>query len=307
MLFDGLLNYYFIVNSFHRTAHEQATTPAAATSEQCQSYDPLPPRKSSSSLKIKVADHTEGKHIENNQACHVKGYGPTGQLSYERRDTLVEDLPDSKDFFSTHPIFGAKTDANQPSPRLPEVLVVQVARHSCALASLKDTKDADNWMKLAEANQVKLMKQLQELKQSLKTQFSHNLNVILMLPGRTLYNATTINSKTFEKSDYRPIYDDLDYCIWRLNGLMTYVAHEHGIPVHWREEIEHRLLLRTEHFYGTYDMQAVATSGDIAVEHVSFFNRPRCEQLVQFPGAQIVAASLIEMLHCFSKNQTFSL
>ncbi|RYH25570.1 hypothetical protein EON65_15495 [archaeon] len=273
--------------------------------EQCQSYDPLPPRKSSSSLKIKIMDHTEGQHIVDDQTCHVKGYGPTGQLSYERRDLLVENLPDGKDFFSAHPVFGLKLDADQPA-RLPDVLVVQVARHACTLASLKEFKDADNWMRITEANQAKLMKQLQDLKQQLKSQRNHALNVILMLPGRALYNATTINTKTFDKSEYRSIYDDLDYCIWRLNGLMTFVAHEHGIPVHWREEIEHRLLLKTEQFYGTHDMQAVASNGDIAIEHVSFFNRPKCEQLVLFPGSQVVAASLIEMLHCFDKNQTFA-
>jgi hypothetical protein len=77
-----------------------------------------------------------------------------------------------------------------------------------------------------------------------------------------------------------------DYCTWRLNRLIAYEAHVKGFIVLEREEIETRLLFRTER-----NPEAEKT----------------VKSLLSFPGSQIVASSFISLLNCLEHRFVFTL
>jgi hypothetical protein len=228
-----------------------------------------------------------------------------------RRDLLLENF--KSDFFKTHPTFRqdassttTSTDSStSTSPTgIPDILVVQVGHHLCTLAHLKAYRDADRWTQLAEQHFTLLVKSLQSLREQWKPFGSR---IIISLPSRVFYNATTINTREYPDEEMKEQHDNINYCHWRLNGLYTYIAHQHGFLVLTREEIEHRLVFKTEHSYAVVDPQAVRTNAHIAVENVRKMTRPRLQEMMEFPGAPIIAASLVEMLHCLDRNQTFVL
>lgn len=256
--------------------------------------DALPPRKTSPSIHITVKVHGEASKISESEVCHVPGFG-TGKLSYERRDLLLEDLTPS--FFSAHPIL---------SKQVPDLLVVQPGFHTCTLSHLDAFRNADRWDHNVETTATTLGKALQDLKAQWKESFPDKApRILVSLPGRMFYNETTIASNDFNAAEMDREYDYMDSCLWKQNGLVSYLVHQQHIPVFAREEIEHRLLLKHEYFFGSVNLQAVVDNQGIEIKQVNHHTRSRMHELVEFPGAQIVTAALVEMLHCMDRNHTF--
>lgn len=75
-----------------------------------------------------------------------------------------------------------------------------------------------------------------------------------------------------------------DKCSWHINRVVTHQAHKHGFVVLEREEIEHRLLYRSEH---NPDIKAV--NPDVHLD---------------IPGPQIVGTALLKLLECITKNES---
>lgn len=259
----------------------------------------MPPRKSSASTQITVRATGDAQRIADGEVCSVHGFGTSGKLSYERRDLLAEDFSSSKQFLSSHPLLSG-------TGRRPDVLVLQMGYQTCTISHYKEYAKAENWSQLLEKNADELLKSLQKLLQQMRDKGEAAPKVIVSIPGRLFSNETLLGSK-YSRADFDGDLDNIDYCIWRLGGVLTYIAHLHGFPVLAREEIEHRLLLKTEHFYGTVDPEALASNGAIAVEHVHHLTRGSLAKVVAFPGAPIVAAALAEMLYCMDRNQTFAM
>ena len=78
----------------------------------------------------------------------------------------------------------------------------------------------------------------------------------------------------------------LDRCAWTFNRQAAYVAHQHGFIVFEREEIERRLLFKSE-----YNEEHRTIKPDLHLAN---------------PAPQIVATSLLGMVSCLAKNVTNS-
>ena len=74
----------------------------------------------------------------------------------------------------------------------------------------------------------------------------------------------------------------IDRCSWIFNRVLAYEAHKAGFVVFEREEIERRLLFKSEHY------------GDYRTMH------PKLH--LESPAANIVATSLLTLITCLTKN-----
>lgn len=149
----------------------------------------------------------------------------------------------------------------------PDVLIIQVGHQACHLPYLEESKNTEydkTYTSKAETNIKTFFTSLKELIDK-----SKSTKVIISLPSRSLLG----NS-------------DSDYCTWRLNRIIAYEAHVKGFIVLEKEEIETRLLFRTER----------------AIDPVKTM-----KSLISFPGSQIIAASLIHLLNCLEQKLVFTL
>lgn len=96
------------------------------------------------------------------------------------------------------------------------------------------------------------------------------------------------NSRNIVSLASRSIFSDhrSEVCTWKLNRMLAYEAHAHNVVVLEREEIEHRLLFRSEQ-----------TENPLV----------RSSYLLETPAPQIVTASLLSILTCIENNSTFVL
>ena len=85
----------------------------------------------------------------------------------------------------------------------------------------------------------------------------------------------TINKALHRTEPHDPVMDD---CIFRFNRIMAKEAHDAGFPVFEREEIERRLLFRSEHFE---DFRTI---------------KPHLH--LDAPAPAIVATSLLSLISC---------
>ena len=98
--------------------------------------------------------------------------------------------------------------------------------------------------------------------------------------------SSPVNTTVIISLSSRSLLDkwEADYCTWKLNRMIAYEAHVLGMIVLEREEIETRLLFRTERLP---DSPKTAKS------------------LLSFPGSQIIASSLVSLVNCLEQNTVF--
>lgn len=89
-----------------------------------------------------------------------------------------------------------------------------------------------------------------------------------------------------------------DRCIWKLNRIAAKEAHQLGFNVFEREEIEHRLLFKSEHIVSLHNSGAGAN-----VSVVPKIITPLYDAIFTAPAPQIVATSLLEMIGCLQDGQ----
>jgi hypothetical protein len=79
---------------------------------------------------------------------------------------------------------------------------------------------------------------------------------------------------------------ELDLCIWRFNQRLSIEAHKVGFPVFDREEIERRLLRKSDAFLG----------------HAHSGRNIKPNMHLPAPGPEIVATSLLSMISCLRRE-----
>ena len=79
---------------------------------------------------------------------------------------------------------------------------------------------------------------------------------------------------------------NLDNCIWKFNRQLTLEAHAAGLPVFDREEIERRLLRKSDSFLGRHSGGTIKPNMHLPA-----------------PGPQIVATALLAMISCLWRNE----
>jgi hypothetical protein len=73
-------------------------------------------------------------------------------------------------------------------------------------------------------------------------------------------------------------------CSWRFNRILAHEAHKQGFVVLDREEIERRLLFKSEHYIKTRSIKSLL----------------HMEQ----PAANIIATALLTLISCLRKNES---
>lgn len=150
--------------------------------------------------------------------------------------------------------------------RSPDVLFVQLGHFACLLP-FNGSTGHDQLVGKTEGNVKQFMSNLHDLVRKKHAQV--NTTVIISLSSRSLLPTP-----------------QADYCTWRLNRMIAYEAHVKGFIALEREEIEMRLLFRSER--SPEPMKAG-------------------KALLAFPGSQIVAASFVSLLNCLKENIMFAL
>ena len=79
----------------------------------------------------------------------------------------------------------------------------------------------------------------------------------------------------------------MNECQWRYNRILAHEAHKHGFVVLEREEIERRLLYKSEHYIPVRTMKPILH--------------------LENPSANIIATSLLVLISCLRKNETSTL
>eukprot|EP01039_Chlorochromonas_danica_P008633 gene8633-9513_t len=231
--------------------------------------------------------------VQDGQVCHIT-IENHGKISFERRDYLAEFWP-GESFLSEHSHFSAD--------KAPDIILLQTGGATCSFAHYEPSA---SWLEKVAKNVDAMAGSFYQLRQVRKSQHNQEMKVIFSLPGRIFQlplpsppRVSQIDSTT--KVDW----NGLDSCHWKSNGWLMYNIHRHHLPVLHREEIEHRLLNRFEHILVNHLTNITPLSLDGLQIH--WTNRPQLAEIVRFPGAPLLSATLLEMLHCFDRNKTFSL
>jgi hypothetical protein len=123
-------------------------------------------------------------------------------------------------------------------------------------------------IKQHEEDLPKLMKAVKTAIERQDTMYGQKTIVIVSTAGRSSYTSDT----------------RWDQCTWRYNRILAHEAHKHGFAVLEREEIERRLLFKSEHYFETRTTKPVLH--------------------LEAPSPQIVATSLLTLISCLRKNES---
>lgn len=150
----------------------------------------------------------------------------------------------------------------EPLPRHPDVLVIQTGLHTCNHAwsqtainqTMIDTHERD-------------LKTLMQAVRAAVDRSKQPTTVIIQTAGR------------MGNSDDRG-----DHCTWRFNRVAAHEAHLQGFVVYEREEIERRLLFKSEYYAG--------------------FRSIKPNLHIEAPSPQIVGTGLLALVACLRRNGT---
>ena len=250
--------------------------------------------------------------------CHLSGYGKAGKLTYDWKHFPWEDYDQwlfsnegmwgNNNTESTenleHPVSrererilareyetGEKvgldmgirnsgSGGNTTSERLnfptrrPDIFVNQMALHVCFHAYNPQSRTIDeDYVKKHEATLSTAMKAMRDaierpLPDGTPIPKSKQTKVIIATSGR-------IGNPDL----------NLDNCIWKFNRQLTVEAHRAGFPVFDREEIERRLLRKSDAFLGRHSGGTIKPNMHLPA-----------------PGPQIVATALLAMISCLRRD-----
>lgn len=196
--------------------------------------------------------------------CHTSGYGQDGALTYERQDFLLEKL--GADWLRNHSVLGIGSESNS-QPR-PDLLVIQMGRMGCFLAHNGSNAD-ESQVKLLNDKAHNIAEILKMVVKTHRALHDANTTVIFSLPSRNHLDNHASN-----------------VCTWNLNRIIAFAAHLRNIVVLEREELEHRLLFKSE------------------FSNPSFL-KPQPD--LDTPAPQMLTASLLSIYTCVLANTTFVL
>jgi hypothetical protein len=152
-----------------------------------------------------------------------------------------------------------------PETARPDVLVLQIGLHTCVHAFTEKAIN-ETMIHQHEAQIPVLMDAVKAAVERPRTDGKQPTTVIVSTAGRQM------------TSDPRS-----DHCTWKLNRIVAHEAHKRGFPVFEREELEHRLLFKSEH-----------------APPVNLNVKPDVH--LDIPGPQIVATTLLNFISCLALN-----
>ena len=200
----------------------------------------------------------------NEITCDFPGYGSEGRITYDWKHFAYEDYDEW--LFGVYNETGKwSTDKND---RRPDILTLEMGLHTCYHA-INGSSVNQTTIKRHEDDIPKLMKAIRNAVDRQLTSDGIPTMVIVSTAGRTGYPDVVH-----------------DRCTWRYNRILVHEAHKQGFFVLEREEIERRLVYKTEY---------------------SAHNPPMWYELhLPAPSAHIVGTSLLALISCLKKNVTSS-
>lgn len=200
-----------------------------------------------------------GRCGNNEVTCDFPGFGSNGQITFDWKHFAYEDYDEW--LFGVHNETGKwSTDKNV---RRPDILTFEVGLHTC-VHSCHPTLN-ETTIKRHEEDIPLLMKAVKTAVDRHPTQSGLPTIVIVSTAGRAGNPEPKINQ-----------------CAWRYNRILAHEAHKHGFVVLEREEIERRLLFKSEHY----------------PESSSIWPKLHLDP----PSPQIIGTSLLALISCLRKN-----
>ncbi len=211
-----------------------------------------------------------GRCGNNEVTCHLSGFGPKGKITFDWKHFPYEDYDEY--LFGEE---GAWKSPNISDPqameqyRFPEILVIHVGLHTCVHALANGHN-----ISMVALHETLVRPMMNAIHNAIDRPFKHGYvgeqtMVIIQLPGR-------------------PSYDNphVLHCSRRFNRILAKEAHRHGFVVLEREEIERRLLFKSEY----------------RVDHRTI--KPLLH--LENPAPNIIGTSLLGLVACLQRNSTIN-
>ena len=164
----------------------------------------------------------------------------------------------------------------ESSKRIPDIVTISTGLHSCFHAlppqnvqtnqSMIDRHEAD-----VEILMQEITKALDRANKFAAPKYNNRRTMVIFVTAGRIHN--------------RPIEPHMDACVYKFNRVLAHGAHKYGFAVFEREEIERRLLYKSEHWEGRKTI-------------VPNLHLPA-------PAPALVATSLLSLISCL-KNGTLS-
>jgi hypothetical protein len=199
-------------------------------------------------------------------------------------------------------LFGEQgTWSADSSVRRPDILVLEVGQHSCLSAYDKQKNSIEEVMIKRHRDDLKpLFKSIRTAVDRHNTLAGTKTMVIISTAGWYRYCKhhkekpiscfvikgilTSISHKlNFTGRLGNSSESALDTCSWRFNRFLAHGAHAEGFTVFEREELEHRILSKSEYF---------KSEGSVVPA-----------QILEKPAPQIVGSALMTLISCLKKKE----
>jgi hypothetical protein len=230
------------------------------TRDNCERQ--FPNRKAHASGGHFPEEGWHGKCGNNEVTCDFPGFGVNGRITFDWKHFAFEDYDEW--------LFGVYNNTGRwlldKSDRRPDILTFEVGLHTCVHAVENGVANMTT-IKRHEADIPKLMKAVKNAIQRHPTVSGGETMVIVSTAGRS-YNRE----------------DEKDKCSWHYNRVLAHEAHKHGFVVLEREEIERRLLYKSEHYVEVRTMKPILH--------------------LENPAPNIIATTLLNLISCLRKNGT---
>lgn len=224
---NWLLSYYrqlwgafatpFNGNNFERNAKEWSR-------ENCDRQ--FPHRRKHEAHGTYPEEGWRGNCGNNEVTCSIPGFGKDGIISFDWKHFPFEDYDEW--LWGENGLW-----SNNETQKRPTIVSISTGLHTCFHALPPQNGKEANWT-MVENHQKDLKKLMVTIKAGLeRTKHLGETIVIFTTSGR------------IHSVPHDPIMDD---CIYRFNRIVAKEAHDNGFPVLEREEIERRLLFRSEHW-----------------------------------------------------------
>ena len=252
------------------TSHEFERNAKEWTRENCAKQ--YPHRRHHPEGQFFPDEGWSGKCGNNEVTCHMSGFGPRGKLTFDWKHFPWEDY-DEWLFGPT----GLWSNDSTSTARVPDVLAFEVGLHSCFHAFNPSTGHVNQSFVDWHTEDIKrLMKGVREAVDRPRAPSPEGGIAAASNNSKTLVIFTTAG----RIGNPSP---ELDRCTWTFNRVLVHEAHLHGFVVLEREEIERRLLFKSD------------------------FN-PRLKLIknglhLAAPSPQIIATSLAALVGCMRRGR----
>ena len=201
-------------------------------------------------------DEGWGGNCGNNEVtCHLTGFGQNGKITFDWKHFTYEDY--DQWVFGDEGPWGERNAYN----RSPDVLTFQFGLHTCFPGIHNDS------MVHKHLEEIPLYMAAVRKAVDRRRGVGHHTTVIMVTSGR-------LGGPDHES----------DLCIRRFNRVAARAAHDQGFAVLEREEIERRLMFKSEYYDKVASM--------------------KLKLHLDNPAPQIVATSLLGLISCLAQNRT---